>query len=68
MSITVHDIGSYIVKNYILETPAGLIAIDTGYPGGFPKFKALYLSCDAFVTEKKSRRLFGVEVKPQRFL
>jgi glyoxylase-like metal-dependent hydrolase (beta-lactamase superfamily II) len=39
VSITVHNIGSYIVKNYILETAAGLIAIDTGYPGGFPKFK-----------------------------
>jgi len=39
MNITVHNIGGYIVKNYLLETPDGIIAIDTGYPGGFPKFK-----------------------------
>jgi glyoxylase-like metal-dependent hydrolase (beta-lactamase superfamily II) len=39
MKIKIHKIGSYIVKNYLLETPAGIIAIDTGYPGGFPKFK-----------------------------
>jgi glyoxylase-like metal-dependent hydrolase (beta-lactamase superfamily II) len=39
MSIIVYNIGGYIVKNYLLETQAGIIAIDTGYPGGFPKFK-----------------------------
>ena len=39
MNITVHNIGGYIVKNYLLETPDGIVAIDTGYPGGFPKFK-----------------------------
>jgi glyoxylase-like metal-dependent hydrolase (beta-lactamase superfamily II) len=39
MKINVHNIGSYTVKNYLLETPVGIIAIDTGYPGGFGKFK-----------------------------
>jgi glyoxylase-like metal-dependent hydrolase (beta-lactamase superfamily II) len=42
MAIKIHQIGNYIVKNYVLETPAGLIAIDTGYPGGFAKFKARF--------------------------
>ena len=27
-----------MVKNYLLETPMGIIAIDTGYPGGAKKF------------------------------
>jgi glyoxylase-like metal-dependent hydrolase (beta-lactamase superfamily II) len=39
MEIKIHQIGSYIVKNYLLETPAGVIAVDTGYPGGFDRFK-----------------------------
>ncbi len=34
MEIKIHNIGSYIVKNYLLETPIGWIAIDTGYKGG----------------------------------
>ena len=25
MSVIVHNIGGYIVKNYLLETPAGII-------------------------------------------
>jgi glyoxylase-like metal-dependent hydrolase (beta-lactamase superfamily II) len=37
--IKIHNIGSYIVGNYLLETPSGIIGIDTGYPGGFPKYK-----------------------------
>jgi glyoxylase-like metal-dependent hydrolase (beta-lactamase superfamily II) len=37
--IKIHNIGSYMVQNYLLETPIGIIAIDTGYPGGFPKYK-----------------------------
>jgi glyoxylase-like metal-dependent hydrolase (beta-lactamase superfamily II) len=37
--IKIHNIGSYIVNNYLLETPVGIIGIDTGYPGGFPKYK-----------------------------
>lgn len=38
MAIRVHNIGGYISKNYLLETPKGWIAIDTGYPGGGAKF------------------------------
>lgn len=34
MNIRIHNIGGYIVKNYLLQTPIGYIAIDTGYPGG----------------------------------
>ncbi|MDR2975065.1 MAG: MBL fold metallo-hydrolase [Propionibacteriaceae bacterium] len=37
--ITIHEIGSYVVRNYLLETPVGIIAVDTGYSGGFAKFK-----------------------------
>jgi glyoxylase-like metal-dependent hydrolase (beta-lactamase superfamily II) len=37
--IKIHNIGSYIVNNYLLETPTGIIGIDTGYPGSFPKYK-----------------------------
>lgn len=42
MNIKVHNIGGYIVKNYLLETPRGIIAIDTGYPGGMAKFKSRF--------------------------
>ncbi len=38
MEIRIHNIGGYISKNYLLETPKGWIAIDTGYPGGEVKF------------------------------
>ncbi len=38
MKMNVHQIGGYIVKNYLLETPQGIIAIDTGYPGGAERF------------------------------
>lgn len=38
MNIRVHNIGGYIINNYLLETPRGWIAIDTGYPGGEEKF------------------------------
>ena len=31
MEIRVHEIGSYVVRNYLLETPLGWIALDTGY-------------------------------------
>lgn len=31
MEIRIHEIGSYVVRNYLLETPLGWIAIDTGY-------------------------------------
>ncbi len=33
------NIGSYILNNYLLETPAGVIAIDAGYPGGMTTFR-----------------------------
>lgn len=38
MDILIHNIGSYIMKNYLLETGQGIIAIDTGYPGGAETF------------------------------
>jgi len=38
MEIKIHNIGSYFIKNYLLETPAGWIAIDAGYRGGENKF------------------------------
>ena len=38
MDIKIYNIGGYIVKNYLLETAKGWIAIDTGYPGGEVKF------------------------------
>lgn len=38
MEIRIHNIGGYISKNYLLETPRGWIAIDTGYPGGEAQF------------------------------
>ena len=31
MEIRIHEIGSYVVRNYLLETPLGWIALDTGY-------------------------------------
>lgn len=39
METVIHQIGNYIVKNYLLETPVGIVALDTGYPGGFPTFR-----------------------------
>lgn len=38
MDIRVHDIGSGMFHNYLLQTPEGFIAIDTGYPGGEQTF------------------------------
>ena len=40
LELKVYNIGGYIIKNYLLETPIGVIAIDTGYPGGMQKFKS----------------------------
>ncbi len=42
MEIRIHEIGSYFVRNYLLETPAGWIAVDTGYPGGETTFLARF--------------------------
>lgn len=33
MDIQIYNIGGYVVKNYLLKTPLGWIAIDTGYHG-----------------------------------
>lgn len=38
MCIKRHEIGSFALRNYVLETSKGLIAIDTGYPGGWDQF------------------------------
>ena len=38
MAIKVHNLGGYVLNNYLLETPLGVIAIDTGYPGGAQGF------------------------------
>lgn len=35
----VFEIGHYVLRNYVLETPIGLVAIDTGYPGGLERFE-----------------------------
>lgn len=37
-TITLHQLGSYALRNYVLGTPQGYIAIDTGYPGGGGRF------------------------------
>lgn len=39
MEIRIHDIGGYILRNYVLETPLGWIGIDSGYPGGFSRYR-----------------------------
>lgn len=38
MQIVIHEIGTYAVRSYLLETPLGWIAVDTGYPGGEASF------------------------------
>lgn len=39
MPIRIHDIGSPVLRNYLLETPAGWIAVDSGYAGGFAAYR-----------------------------
>ena len=39
MPIRIHDIGSPVLRNYLLETPAGWIAVDSGYAGGFAQYR-----------------------------
>ena len=39
MEIRIHEIGSNMFRNYLLETPLGWIAVDTGYAGGMPRFE-----------------------------
>lgn len=38
-SIQIHNIGSYMLRSYLLETPQGWIALDSGYAGGFEAYK-----------------------------
>ena len=38
MNIEAYNIGNYVVNNFILRTPLGIIAIDTGYPGDVARF------------------------------
>ena len=38
MNIRIHDIGNYTLRNYLLETPIGWIAIDSGYAGGLDRY------------------------------
>lgn len=38
MEIRIHDIGNYALRNYLLETPLGWIAIDSGYAGGLDRY------------------------------
>lgn len=37
-NVKMHEIGNFMVRNYLLETEEGYIAIDTGYPGGMERF------------------------------
>ena len=39
MRIRIHDIGNHVLRNYLLETPVGWIALDTGYAGGFAPYR-----------------------------
>ena len=38
-SIRIHEIGNYMLRQYLLETPQGWIALDSGYSGGFETYK-----------------------------
>ncbi|MEA4869117.1 MAG: MBL fold metallo-hydrolase [Christensenella sp.] len=42
MTIRIHDIGNYALRNYLLETPLGWIAIDTGYTGRLGNYLARF--------------------------
>ena len=33
--VKIHEIGNYFLRQYLLETPLGWIALDSGYAGGF---------------------------------
>jgi glyoxylase-like metal-dependent hydrolase (beta-lactamase superfamily II) len=37
--IRIHEIGGYILRQYLLETPLGWIALDSGYAGGFAAYE-----------------------------
>ncbi|HML67083.1 MAG TPA: MBL fold metallo-hydrolase [Clostridia bacterium] len=38
-SIRIHEIGNYMLRQYLLETPQGWIALDSGYAGGFSAYR-----------------------------
>lgn len=42
MEIRIHEIGDALVRNYVLETPLGWIAVDTGYVGGMARYRARF--------------------------
>jgi glyoxylase-like metal-dependent hydrolase (beta-lactamase superfamily II) len=37
-SMKIINIGNRILNNYLVETAKGWVAVDTGYPGGWPRF------------------------------
>jgi glyoxylase-like metal-dependent hydrolase (beta-lactamase superfamily II) len=37
--IRIHQIGSYMLRSYLIETPLGWIALDSGYAGGFAAYQ-----------------------------
>lgn len=37
--IKIHEVGGYILRQYLLETPLGWIALDSGYAGGFAAYE-----------------------------
>ena len=38
--IRIHEIGGYFLRQYLLETQLGWIALDSGYAGGFPAYQS----------------------------
>lgn len=36
--MTIINLGTCVVNNYLISSEAGWILIDTGYAGGFPRF------------------------------
>lgn len=39
MHLRIHEIGSYMLRSYLIETPLGFIALDSGYAGGFAAYQ-----------------------------
>ncbi len=37
--VQIHDLGGYLLHQYLLETPMGWIAVDSGYAGGFATYR-----------------------------
>jgi glyoxylase-like metal-dependent hydrolase (beta-lactamase superfamily II) len=38
-TVRIHEIGNYMLRQYLLETPQGWIALDSGYAGGYAAYK-----------------------------